>query len=239
MPDVELTIFNAPGEMTSGRGRQRLPDPAIAAAFAAFHRATAPGCRFRFSAARRFVTSSAGAFAALALAAFAGGLLLAHFSFNSSEHRLSIASLPPEIIYARPALAQGDLLGTATVATAKVNAPVPAAAQVQQSCGPDERAAGGSRQLAQDGEQNLLASGSFGRAPFPEATANFAAAMRLDGVGVAQARGGANDVTYGYAGVELPSVPEPATGPLTALSLAVLLAIHWVVRIRGKASRQI
>lgn len=239
MPDVELPIFNAPGETTSGRGRERLSDPAIAAAFAAFHRATAPGRRFRFSAARRFVTSSAGALAALALAAFAGGLLLAHFSFNSSEHPLSIASLPPEIIYVRPAPAHGDLLAAATVATARADAAAPAAAQGQQSAAPDDRAAGCTRELAQDGEQNLLASGSFSRAPFPEATANFAAAMRLDGVGVAQARGGANGVTYGYAGVELPSVPEPATGPLTALSLAVLLAIHWVVRIRGKASRQI
>jgi hypothetical protein len=73
-------------------------DPAVAAAFMAFHRRTDGGDRA--AAGKGPFSRGAVALASLAFLGFGGGLFLAFFSFNSPEGTSSrVAARPPEVIY--------------------------------------------------------------------------------------------------------------------------------------------
>jgi hypothetical protein len=85
-------------------GSHHVSDPAVNAAFMAFHRNSA-----RLAAgspAKRRINRGAVALVALTVLGFGGGLSLAFFSFNGAETpRGSVASRAPEIIYTPPATA--------------------------------------------------------------------------------------------------------------------------------------
>ena len=73
-------------------------DPAVAAAFIAFHRNTAG--MVQLGMRKRYMSRGAVALSALALLGFGGGLFLAFFSFNSPEGSgRTVAARPSEFIY--------------------------------------------------------------------------------------------------------------------------------------------
>lgn len=208
----------------------RASDPAVTAAFLAFHRAhTAPlGSR---SSGRGLLSSSAWAFVGLAVVGFAGGLFLASVSFNHSEPTSIAGARPAEMIYLPPATAAEQpaisstaaLSSTAAIEDAVVVVDVASneasvrRAKVEQSDEPIEDPAAGS-----EAAWNAVLVSEAG---VPDPTANFAAATRLAAAGYSLTPGDGDSIQSGSAGVEVPSIPEPAAAPILCAGLALLVGI--------------
>lgn len=202
---------------------REIADPAIAAAFLAFHRnagLVAPPVRRQRSA----MASGVWAFLALSVLGFGGGLFLAIFCFNNPEQTIKVTAVAPELIYARP--------GGEIPATAAGGAPIAQnGSDVEESApaAPAEPALAENEPLSihrsADSEPELSAEKWIAQAALPEATANFAAAQRLGLLGgPANHNGGNGDAFSSYDAVELPTIPEPSSGGLIAFGVAVLVA---------------
>lgn len=227
----ELPSFVAEDSKSAAASSRRRSssDPAITAAFFAFHRDAgliAGSRRAGASGLRAFLSGGGWAFLGLAVVGFAGGLLLAVFPFNTPEHPITVAAHASEMLYAKPATSDLDV-ATAALASTVAADEKSIAAKGSQLSG-DEQAKAANRRFTADGanpEQELLATAANADAPLPDATANLAAAMRLGAAGIGEVSGrGGDGVTVGYDAVELPSVPEPGTGPMVAFCLAALIS---------------
>ncbi|MBA3272508.1 MAG: hypothetical protein H0T11_01365 [Chthoniobacterales bacterium] len=102
-----------------------------------------------------------------------------------------------------------------------------------------EQARGRWAEPASSGKTEARASSEDGE--LPEGSANFAAAMRLGIAGGSQGRASENDVTVDYGAVEVPSIPEPASGIAIAVLIGVLVATRQLAgvlnRNRGESSQ--
>lgn len=178
-------------------------------------------------------------FVGLALLGFAGGLFLARVSFNTPEHPINVADHPPEMLYTKPRTTDTAprVVGRNPDTGADATSIAATARPVNET--ESDKAAG--RPVPNDhanAESELLVLNSSAEAPLPDATANLAAAMRLGAIAATQVpghRGG--DVTVGYDGVELPSVPEPANGAIVAIGVAGLIGVSRLTRMRRRRSR--
>lgn len=233
MANAELPFSNPAGDGPANRRDDEGCDRSIAAALAASHRSTAQARRHWYLAASaRFLRGTGGAILGLTLLAFGGGLFLAHVSVSGPEHEITIGSFAPEVIYKRPATAENapvaDRDGAHTAQPAESIATSGArAAQISEEVGTRV-----SRQDFAAEAQQIIRTSSVAQNALPEATANFAAAMRLNAIGGAQNGGSGPEITSGFAAEELPSVPEPAAGSTIAISLATLLGLQQFVRRR-------
>ena len=207
-------------------------DAAVTAAFMRFHRKA--GLVVSSTCARAFLGGGGWAFLGLAVISFTGGLLLALFPFNTPERPITIAGHAPEMLYTRPA---NNDAGSSPAAVTAV-----AAAPETESAGKERQAIASETEQSHNQRVQLeLASSTAelaalsvdGEAPLPDAATNLAAAMRLGAVTATHSgsRGG-SDVAVGYDAVELPSVPEPATGWIVALGLGALIGFSKLVRTR-------
>lgn len=210
---------------------RRDSDPAITAAFLAFHRHTiGRGVR----ATRASLLGAGGwAFAALAVFGFGGGLMLASFSFNEEPQPSRIAtSRPPEMIYTAPG--QNDVAAERAVA---VGAQVPQVAAARMA----EAAVSADHEAVEQETENVNATSkteslfAFADAPLPTETMNFTAASRLIATGLAQLPTSGDVYETGYDAVELPMVPEASPGAIVASGLALLIAATHLVRRRRVA----
>lgn len=218
--DVFSTGVSAPARSDS--------DPAINAAFMAFHRHTAAKCA---GLPRRSLLGAGGwAFAALSVFGFGGGLMLASFSFNAEPEAVRVAAArPPEMIYTAPAESGHTperataVIGAATTQhiVAAVQTPVVTREEDQQIA-PEE--------AGQAETSDALFA--YSDAPLPMETMNFTAATRLMATGLAQLPTSDGGYETGYDAVELPMVPEASPGAIVAAGLVLLIAATHFVRNR-------
>ncbi|MFN2475948.1 MAG: hypothetical protein ABR526_06365 [Chthoniobacterales bacterium] len=234
MANAELPFFNpAAGERVDGRD-DGASDPAIAAAFAAFHRGTRqPRRHLYLTASVRFLRGTGGAIVGLTAVAFAGGLFLAYVPVSGPERSITIGAVAPETIYRRPMGAESR----STAPRERGPAAVPDYAVAMLHDAPahsfaEEAGRLSTPELPPEAEQ-MIATASRAQNLLPEATANFAAAMHLNAIGGTQNGGSAAEITSGFAAEELPSVPEPAAGWTIAIGLATLLGLQRCFRRRG------
>lgn len=231
LPPDERARRNA----TRGSGAVSPSDPAIAAAFAAFHRRA--GFISAGASVRAFLTGGGWAFAGLALLSFAGGLFLARVSFNTPEHLITVAGHPPEMLYTKPQTT--DIARSAAAAIPAAGAgETSIAAAAPPPLGEAENDTAVRRRDSSDRENlesELLAVASGAKGRLPDATANLEAALRLGAIGATQTNGrNGGDITVGYDAVELPSVPEPANGSIVAIGVAGLIGVTWLTRNRRR-----
>ena len=224
-------------EAVASRGGHVSSDPAIIAAFGAFHRKAS---QFRSSAlGGALLPRASWVFAGLALLSFAGGLSLALFSFNTPERPITIAGAAPEMLYVKPATADtvNSIAAQASAVADSLSAPSIAAKTPSLSSPEPANGKTSSPRQPDDADAELLATTSSGDAPLPDATANLAAAMRFGAVAGTQAQGrtGGGDVTVGYDAVELPSIPEPASGPIIAVGIAAVFGVTRLPRSRRRS----
>ena len=203
-------------------------DSAIRAAFVAFHRrTTSAGAAGR----RRLAVLSGGgwAFLVLALVGFGGGLFLSSLSFSSPEASITIAGVAPEVLYVRPTGADPAAAAAANQQEAQSRDHTFAAARPAGESAPENREvrAPSTMDLAIEIPAAVLA-----QVALPEMTANFAAAARLGAVRGHGPGTGAEPIESGYGAVEVPSIPEPATGLIVGIGLAALIAVQRFARKR-------
>ncbi|MDQ6625570.1 MAG: hypothetical protein M3Y69_05430 [Verrucomicrobiota bacterium] len=237
MANAELPSSHPTGNRQADRTYGGGFDPAIAAAFAAFHRRVRQPARHAYLAASaRFFSGTGGAIFGLTFLAFAGGLFLAHLSFTGPEHPLTIGPSAPELIYQRPAAAENTALGERHdyAAAQAENVAAVSGHRALLTLGEGATKLTAHQPLPTEAEQ-VAAAGNLTPDTLPEAIANFAAAMRLNGIGGSAGSGTASDITSGFAAEELPSVPEPAAGSTIAVGLAILLGVQRFVRRMRKS----
>lgn len=217
----------------AGSGKSQSPsatDPAITAAFLAFHREHTPGALSR-PIPKNVLGLGGWIFVGLAIVGFAGGLFLASVSFNNSETSSIAGARPPEMIYLPPpAVAEravavtNDAASTAQTLMAKVDAPAAAQKIDADHTGGDST----------DDGLNAWSVGSTPDTALPDATANFSVAMRHTAAGHRLSNTSSSEgIESGYAGVELPMVPEPAAAPIIYLGLALLVGVKHLKKRRS------
>lgn len=215
----------------------RETDAGVREAFLAFHRkhiTGRPAARFRTP----LLSSGSWMFVALAVIGLGGGLFLAATSFNQPETSSIVGARPPEMIYlppttdGKPAIAvadaadaAGERVGSAAdnqVAQAEAGTPLQAESRDAQS------SLGG--YIPADVNEWDMSLGS--ERYFSNATANFDAAMRYSAAGYALGSESGDGTDAGYGAIELPSVPEPSTGVVVCLGLALLVGVTHLKKRR-------
>ncbi|MFL6530863.1 MAG: hypothetical protein ACJ8KX_10375 [Chthoniobacterales bacterium] len=198
----------------------------IAAALAKMGRLRVP----TRSTNRRTIGRVTAAFALFAIAAFGGGLFLAHVSFNTPDRPIVVTS-QPELLYLSPQTSASLPVGFA-------------APQVQQSdatAAPRLFAGGAIASPILSPEANTEASSTLGEVEADQegtATAE-PSARKLDIRAIAQtfadsasfalaARAqdaqNANPLLAAYQAVQMSAIPEPSSGVVVALLVAAIIA---------------
>lgn len=221
-PEIEFAgSADVPASQTSR-------DPAVTAAFIAFHRST--GATHRSAARKGYFSRGAVALAALAFLGFGGGLFLAFFSFNSPEGSTSpVAARPPEVIYTARMVADApqDTAAAPEYAVSEYNDPIKAAVLTlaaadrpspETSIWPDQRS------------EQYRAVGSSYASPSAPAFAGISEPM-------APAEGpnglAPSDITVGFDALTAAPVPEPSTWATMITGAALLLVFGRLKRRRG------
>ena len=201
-------------------------DPAVHAAFLAFHRNL--GTATRDTSRKGFISRGGLALAVLTLLGFGGGLSLAVFSFNSPEQsRSAVAGRAPEIIYTAPAAAvvaeqaeprpvydvpgELPLLADTTFGLRAPDQPVPETS------------------VWRDADQAML--GSFGDSYARAGGFSFAGVGEQSFPGGSTLGAPAADITTGFDALTAAPVPEPSTWA-TMISGAGLLVLFGKLKRR-------
>ena len=193
-------------------------DPAVTAAFIAFHRNT--GGTASGAWRKPYVNRGALALAALAVLGFGGGLSLAIFSFNSPEgSRSPVAARPPEVIYtARMAVeAPSDAAAAPEYSVTEFADPI--AAPVFALAAPDDRGPETSIWRDPISESSRSFGGSYASAGTPAFGGITEAMVPAEGP-----NGSGSDITTGFDALTAAPVPEPSTWA-TMISGAGLLVL--------------
>lgn len=214
---------------SDARSQFSATDPAITAAFLAFHREhthSAPAALIP----RNVLGLGGWIFVGLAVVGFAGGLFLASVSFNNGETTSIAGARPPEMIYLPPpevaervVAVTSDAAPNAERLMAQVDAPVAEEKMEGDNAGTESRV----------GSVNAWSVASASDARFLDPTANFSAAMRHTAAGYSLSNTSSDGIESGYAGVELPMVPEPTATPIICLGLALLVAVKHLTKRRS------
>jgi hypothetical protein len=211
----------------------RAADPAINAAFVAFHRNAGLIEPVR---GRPRVSLGGGAlvFSALSIAGVGGALFFAFFCFNTPDAPVNVTAVAPEVIYARPANERSmtDLAAQPNALVGDAFASVTPRADEAT----DANAASTARRGLEGAGEDILGAELLAQARLPDATANFAAAQRLGFAGGSFSRAGGTDLVAGYDAEELPTIPEPSTGAAVAIVAALLVASNKLIRRRPSQS---
>ncbi|MBA2269268.1 MAG: hypothetical protein H0W20_01555 [Chthoniobacterales bacterium] len=227
---VQVDLLAAPPAAAVRAGS----DPAVTAAFVAFHRQHTPSL---FARDGRENVPSVASWVCLGLAAvsFGGGLFLASVSFNNnSDAPGTVAARAPEMIYLPPAesaeraLPVSDTAPRAASLMAKVD-PQPSLAQTTLRDVPPAESA-----LTGFDKWSIASASDPGS---PDATANFTVAMRHSAAGYSLANASSDAVESAYAGIELPTVPEGDAAPFVCGGLALLIGLTHL-RKRRKTIRR-
>ena len=204
-------------------------DPAVTAAFMAFHREQTPSL-FARPGGQRAVGFGGWIFIGLALCGFGGGLFLASVSFNNPETTSIVAAArPPEMIYLPPehsaerAVAVNHSASRAEVVVTNAEDRASTEKMVPEQLREASTLAG------LDTWSVISLSGNA----FPDASANFNVAMRHSAAGYSLENASTDGIESAYAGVELPSVPEPAAAPIVCCGLALLVGLTHLKRRRS------
>jgi hypothetical protein len=231
MPNAELPFILSAANDQPRRSDKEVFDPAVAVAFTKFHRGVARSARHRYLAASaHFLRGTGGVILGLTFLAFSGGLFLARVSFTAAEHPITVGLSAPEMIYQRPPAAESTAVLEQHDSAAPLAESVAAVAEYRRAPSLDERPTQVTAQQPTAAVEQAITAGNLTPNTLPEATANFAAAMRLNAIGGSPDSGGTSDITSGFAAEELPSVPEPAAGPTIAIGLAILLGLARIIR---------
>lgn len=203
-------------------------DPAVTAAFVAFHRST--GGTDQLAPRKGYFSRGAVALASLAFLGFGGGLFLAFFSFNSPEGSSSpVAARPAEVIYTARAVAAASQDAPVAPEYAVSESPDAIAAPLFALAAPDRADPETSIWPDQRSEQYLAVGGSY----ISEGTPAFA------GIGepMAPAEGPSgltpSDITVGFDALTAAPVPEPSTWATMISGAALLLVFGRLKRRRG------
>lgn len=174
---------------------------------------------------RAKVSSVWAACAVLTVAAFAGGLSLARFSFNSPENPVAILTRAPELIYLPP---QSPASAFADLQSALRAVPVIGADNRQEARRgePWADASDAPSSIASQDHRALdgLAVSESGDLDLHELGRSWAEAVR-----VANAMQWSNNahqpepLQHGYAAVEVSAIPEASTGLAVAVAVASIL----------------
>ena len=202
-------------------------DPAVTAAFVAFHRST--GGAAPLPARTRCFSRGALGLTALAVLGFGGGLFLAFFSFNSPEASGSVVGArPPELIYtartvadapAEPAPAPEYAISDSADAIA---APVFALSRSAQS-GPETSI--WPEPNAESNHSFASSYGSGGGQAFAAITAPSAPGEGPGGLAP-------SDITTGFDALTAAPVPEPSTWATMISGAGLLLLVNRLKRRR-------
>lgn len=202
-------------------------DPAVTAAFLAFHRNTG-GAGF-LAPGKSCISRGALALAALAILGFGGGLFLAIFSFNTPEGSSSpVAARPPEVIYTARMATDAPQDAVAAPEYAATNPAVPIAAPVFALAARDE----GRPDTSIWRDSSSGSSRSFGDSYASAGTQAFA------GINEAMApaegpNGAASDITTGFDALTAAPVPEPSTWATMISGAGLLVLASRFKRGRG------
>ena len=200
------------------------PDPAdqieIAAALSRFHAKLA--CANYLP--RTKVSRVWAACALLTIAAFGGGLSLARFSFNTAEPIASVLNRAPELIYLPP---QSPATAFADLQSALPPVPMIALGESSQTRDAEPWVDRGAGLLATATEMpgNDFVDPGTGDLNLNELGRSWAEAVRI-----ANAMQWSNDarasepLQHGYAAVEVSAIPEPSTGLVVAMAVAIIVA---------------
>ena len=221
-PEIHLAgSFDVPASQPSR-------DPAVTAAFIAFHRNT--GGAGSLAPRKRYVNRGAIALAALAFLGFGGGLFLAFFSFNSPEGTSSpVAARPPEVIYTARMVADAPQDTPAAPEYAVAEPADPIAAPVFALAAPEQRGPETSVWPDQRAERYGAAGGSYtseGAPAFAGISEPMAPAEGPNGLAP-------SDITTGFDALTAAPVPEPSTWATMISGAALLLVFGRLKRRRG------
>ena len=213
---------------TRGDSDRATPDPAVTAAFLAFHREQTPAL-FAPPMPRNRLGVGGWIYIALVLCGVAGTLFLASIPIYQPETSSTAAARPPEMMYLPPAESAERALPVVktasraeTVVARVEEAPATSSTEPQQAAF-DATLAG----------FEPWSVASLANMKLPEATANFNVAMRHHAAGYSLGPASSDGVESAYAGVELPSVPEPAAAPIVCAGLALLLGVAHLKKRRS------
>ena len=201
-------------------------DPAVHAAFLAFHRNL--GAATRDNSRKGFISRGGLALTVLTLLGFGGGLSLAVFSFNSPERSSSaVAGRAPEIIYTAPAVAVApERTEPAPVYDAPGELPLLADTTFELRV-PDQAVPETS--VWRDADRAML--GSFADSQARGGAFSFAGVSEQSFPGGSTLGAPAADITTGFDALTAAPVPEPSTWA-TLISGAGLLVIFGKLKRR-------
>jgi hypothetical protein len=197
----------------------------------AFHRQHNPAF-FAKTGGRTVLSLGSWIYIGLAVIGFGGGLFLSSVSFNNSETSSLAATRPPEMIYLPPAEPEEratqatDAAPRAESLLASIDAPTTAEQSRRREDTPADAALAGFEKWS---------VASLSDPDRPDAAANFTAAMRHTAAGYSLANASTDGVESAFAGIELPTVPEPAAAPFLCGGFALLIGLtHLRKRRRMK-----
>ena len=201
-------------------------DPAVHAAFLAFHRIL--GTATRDDARKGFISRGGLALTVLTLLGFGGGLSLAVFSFNSPETtRSEVAGRAPEIIYTAPAAAVvAEQAEPVPIYEAPSELPLLADTAFELRA-PDQPVPETS--VWRDADRAMLAS--FGDSYARGGGFSFNSVPDQSFPGGSTLGGPAGDITSGFDALTAAPVPEPSTWA-TMISGAGLLVLFGKLKRR-------
>lgn len=208
-------------------------DPAVTAAFIAFHRSAGTDS---LAPRRRYVNRGTIALAALAFLGFGGGLFLALFSFNSPEGSSSrvAAARPPEVIYTAHAASEAPQDGPAAPDYAVAGSADPIEGTLFALAAPAQAAPETSSWSDFSSEPShsiagAYASGSYASAGAPAFAGSTEPAAPAEGPnGLA-----ASDISIGFDALTAAPVPEPSTWATMISGAGLLVLFGRVKRRRG------
>ena len=203
-------------------------DPAVHAAFLAFHRNL--GTATRDNSRKAFISRGGLALTLLTLLGFGGGLSLAVFSFNSPEQsRSAVAGRPPEIIYTAPAAAVApEQTEPAPVYDAPGELPLLAETTFELRA-PDQPVPETS--VWRDADRAML--GSLGESYARGGGFSFATGGEQSFPGGSALADPAGEITTGFGALNAAPVPEPSTWATMISGAGLLVLFGKLKRRRG------
>jgi hypothetical protein len=228
-PDRGASFYDAPRYR-----RADVDHSEIAAALARFQAKLACGSYLR----RHRVGHVWAAFGLLTVAAFAGGLSLARFSFNTPAQAVSVLARDPELMYSPPkdqAIAWANLQARTFAAIAPLAIAPSAGATMSDASVRDD---GSSTSATPPRIELDPADPRRGDLNLHELGRSWAEAVRVaNAMQWSFNSQSIEPLQHGYSAVEISAIPEASTGLSVAVAIAIILVSSHLVNGRKRSSR--